>query len=258
MESGRVETPDDLPSGRREEELVEVLDGALAGLYVLTSKFRLAEEIIETITVDERHEDAEKERLLKEYMHEMYIEFCKLVPLMVRMGECLDTHGQELIEEQSPLLSGVVAAYYRRLSDVLTMVTRYWGSAELQELRTWVMFWDAIPFRLEKARAEKNLRLNIEREYEQAARRVRLRRMPAVMLNARQLFAAINTRESSVKTIYNNMYLMLMKNVLQFIMRCEECEQELLYTKGVMFDCARWAARHHDGDCTPDHSSAGQ
>ena len=73
MESGRVETPDDLPSGRREEELVEVLDGALAGLHVLTSKFKLAEEIIETITVDERHEDAYKARLLEEYMHDMYI-----------------------------------------------------------------------------------------------------------------------------------------------------------------------------------------
>ena len=253
MESGRVETPDDLRSGRPEEELLELLCDALRELYVLTSKLRLAEALIKTITVDERHEDAEKERILKDYMREIYIEFCMLVPVMVKMGECIDTSGQELIEEQSPTLSGVVAAYCRRLSDVLTMVIGYWDSAELKELRSWILFWDGIPFRLEKARAEKSLRLDIEREYEQAARRVRLRRMPAVMLNARQLFAAINTRESSVKTIYNNMYLMLMKDVLQFIMRCEECEQELLYTKGVMFDCARWAARHHDADCTPDH-----
>ena len=57
MESGRVETPDDLRSGRPEEELLELLSDALRELYVLTSKFRLAEEIIETITVDGRHED---------------------------------------------------------------------------------------------------------------------------------------------------------------------------------------------------------
>ena len=38
MESGRVETPDDLRSGRPEEELLELLCDALRELYVLTSK----------------------------------------------------------------------------------------------------------------------------------------------------------------------------------------------------------------------------
>ena len=241
-----------------EEELVKVLEGALEGLHVLTAKLAAAA----TCNIEERDVRHEREasEQLREYMHDMYAEFCELCPLMVRMAKGLDTHGHELAEQQSPLLREVVEAYCNRLKNVLTMVRQrnkyYWNSTELAELRTWVRFWGEIRDRLEGARQEKDLRLEMARDDEQVARVVRLRRVRRrCMLNTRQLFEDFNTRENTVKTIYDSIYVNLIKEVFQFIMSREEAENSL-YTKSGMFDCPRLGICDADNEAwTTNHTA---